>query len=313
MGQYYTVTEEYGEKFFRVPKVFMTNPKYKKMKPIAKLAWAILRDRHDLSVKNKWIDENGRIYFIFGRNKLAEILDCDPKTATSIRDELQKYELLDIQDMGKGFTDRLYLLKPEVTMADVYKIQNEEEQAENPPESSNSKGSEGWGKNSPTHQGKNSPTTEGKLPPPLGEKFPPNDTDISDTEKNDTDNKRNQNQNLSNQLFTMDLPMPLKKYFSKKVSVLVNDSFDIDIVEEFYNTSEHIKPDCSKEDPHGVNKHEYTKIVKWIFENVKRPIGNTHGLIKDYVLRYLSFKMDAIPNDGEADENFWDNAYERML
>nr|WP_265736255.1 replication initiator protein A [Staphylococcus aureus] len=60
----YNINEEYREKFYQIPKVFFTNPKYIKLSNDAKMAWGILRDRLDLSIKNGWVDsKTGNIYF----------------------------------------------------------------------------------------------------------------------------------------------------------------------------------------------------------------------------------------------------------
>ncbi|MGU3127290.1 replication initiator protein A [Staphylococcus aureus] len=51
----YNINEEYREKLYQIPKVFFTNPKYIKLSNDAKMAWGILRDRLDLSIKNGWL------------------------------------------------------------------------------------------------------------------------------------------------------------------------------------------------------------------------------------------------------------------
>lgn len=62
----YNINEEYREKFYQIPKVFFTNPKYIKLSNDAKMAWGILRDRLDLSIKNGWVDsKTGNIYFYY--------------------------------------------------------------------------------------------------------------------------------------------------------------------------------------------------------------------------------------------------------
>lgn len=133
--------------------------------------------------------------------------------------------------------------------------------------------------------------------------------EITSESTTESTSKTNLNQNLSEQIFSMKLPMPLKKFFSKQVSVLVNDSFDIDILEEFYNTSPLVKSDCSIQDISWVNDFEFTKIIKKMFVEVERPIKNTHGLIKNWVLRYLSYKLEGNSDnyfDSNGDDNFWD-------
>lgn len=74
-NQFFTIQENYRERFFQLPKVFFTNPKYMKIKNVSKIAYAILQDRLQLSIKNKWVDEDGRIYFVYTDKKLMDILN----------------------------------------------------------------------------------------------------------------------------------------------------------------------------------------------------------------------------------------------
>ncbi len=66
----FNIKEIQKEKFYRLPKVFFTNPKYTKLSNDAKITWSILRDRLDLSIKNNWIDENGDIFGSVAKLKL---------------------------------------------------------------------------------------------------------------------------------------------------------------------------------------------------------------------------------------------------
>ncbi len=72
MSTNFNIKEIQREKFYQLPKVFFTNPKYTKLSNDEKIAYAILRDRLDLSIKNNWIDENGDIFFIFTNETLKK-------------------------------------------------------------------------------------------------------------------------------------------------------------------------------------------------------------------------------------------------
>ena len=128
MSDYYTKQDMYAEKFFPVPKVFMTNPYYKKgLTDTEKLAYGILKDRFSLSAKNNWFDKKGRIYFIFSQANLMEIfLLLSNKTASNIKTKLIKLGLLEKKSWGQGKADWLYLKKPIVSDDDIYKIENAE-------------------------------------------------------------------------------------------------------------------------------------------------------------------------------------------
>ncbi|EMF45571.1 putative replication initiation protein Rep [Planococcus halocryophilus Or1] len=81
----YNIREEAAQRFYRLPKVFFTNERYKKISNDAKIAFAILQDRLDLSIKNEWFDEEGNIYFLYGNQQLAEILNCSKPTVIKIK------------------------------------------------------------------------------------------------------------------------------------------------------------------------------------------------------------------------------------
>ena len=93
MANKFRVQEEVGERFYRLPKIFFTSDFYKKMSNDAKIAFALLQDRLELSIRNQWFDEDGYIYFLFGNEQLSEILNCSKPTVIKIKKELQKAEL----------------------------------------------------------------------------------------------------------------------------------------------------------------------------------------------------------------------------
>lgn len=77
-----------AERFFRVPKQFFESSYYKKMSAAAKLLYAILKDRFELSVKNNWIDEEGNVYFIFTVEEIGEMLGCGKDKVIKLKKEL---------------------------------------------------------------------------------------------------------------------------------------------------------------------------------------------------------------------------------
>ena len=131
---YYNIKRQYALKFFQVPKVFMTNDKYKKLSAEAKLAFAILSDRLQLSIKNKWFDKDGNIYFIYTGQQLSEILGCSQSKVTAVKNELKNANLLLVKRTGQGRAGHLYLLEPEINDSDIYDIDQLEAQPQNNPE-----------------------------------------------------------------------------------------------------------------------------------------------------------------------------------
>ena len=137
--QFYKSKEIYREKYYQMPKVFFTNEVYKSLSNDAKIAYMLLKDRFDNSVKNNWVDSEDNIYFIYTVAELMTLLNCREGKVSKIKKELEAVNLLKqkkgrVKKMnGKIETtpNLLYLGKPNVTSEDVFKI-NEEQNNVNP-------------------------------------------------------------------------------------------------------------------------------------------------------------------------------------
>lgn len=124
--KYFKKKEQYQERFYQLPKVFFTNEIYKKLSLEAKVAYSILRDRLELSLQNDWVDSEENIYFIYTNENLMEILNLGKNKVVKIKKELESVNLLRQKRLGLNKPNMLYLIKPEVTEDDIYKIQTEE-------------------------------------------------------------------------------------------------------------------------------------------------------------------------------------------
>ncbi|SAO50821.1 replication initiator protein A [Staphylococcus aureus] len=122
--------ENYKERFYQIPKVFFTSENYKNLTNDMKIAYAILRDRLNLSIKNNWVDEDGNIHFVYSNEKLMEILNCKKEKLTKIKKGLENDGLLIQKRRGLNKPNILYLMKPIVTERDIYKIEKEENDVE---------------------------------------------------------------------------------------------------------------------------------------------------------------------------------------
>ncbi|WP_436868521.1 replication initiator protein A [Staphylococcus equorum] len=135
MSNKFYIQENFRERFYQLPKVFFTNPNYQKLSNDAKIAYALLRDRLNLSIKNKWVDSDNAIYFIYTNENLESILNVSKPKVIKIKKELENVDLLEQKRLGLNKPNMLYLMKPEVTENDIYQIQEEE----TPSETSNDK------------------------------------------------------------------------------------------------------------------------------------------------------------------------------
>ena len=123
---YYEADNVYGALFFQFPKVLMYGEKYKHLSSDAKLAYMILKDRLEYSLKNNWVDEDNHIYFIFTNQELVNLFNCSEHKVIKVKTELESIGLLFQKQMGfnpktkKNEPNRLYLSKLDVQATDVY-------------------------------------------------------------------------------------------------------------------------------------------------------------------------------------------------
>ena len=75
--------------FYRVPKVLFTDEKFSNISSDAKLLYGIMLDRMNLSAKNGWVDELGRVYIIFTIEEVKGALGCAEKKAVKLLHELE--------------------------------------------------------------------------------------------------------------------------------------------------------------------------------------------------------------------------------
>ena len=75
----------------------------------AKTLYGILLDRMGLSVKNGWLDEQGRVYIIFPVQEVMDALGCADNKATKLFRELEKFGLIERKRRGLGKPDLIYV------------------------------------------------------------------------------------------------------------------------------------------------------------------------------------------------------------
>ncbi|CAK1255090.1 hypothetical protein R55227_BLOPHJLP_01705 [Fructobacillus tropaeoli] len=182
------------EQFYRIPKVFFTSEKYKDMKLESKTAYAILRDRFELSLKNGWVDDEQNVYFVFTVAALQEILGCGKNKVIAIKKDLAKYGLLEEEKIGFNRANRLYL---GAVTSDFFSENSLEALGDKEVSKSNLRKFENQ-------------TTGGlKSKPPKVSKSNPNDTDYSDTELSDTEIKEKQDDDDYGYIYMMQAPLDI--------------------------------------------------------------------------------------------------------
>ncbi|HFI0096699.1 TPA: replication initiator protein A [Streptococcus suis] len=84
-----------SERYYKLPKLLFESERYKDMKLEVKVAYAVLKDRLELSLSRGWIDEDGAIYLVYSNSKLMAILGCSKSKLLAIKKTLREYGLID--------------------------------------------------------------------------------------------------------------------------------------------------------------------------------------------------------------------------
>lgn len=84
-----------SERYYKLPKLLFESERYKDMKLEVKVAYAVLKDRLELSLSKGWIDEDGAIYLIYSNSNLMALLGCSKSKLLSIKKSLREYGLID--------------------------------------------------------------------------------------------------------------------------------------------------------------------------------------------------------------------------
>ena len=96
--------------FYRIPKLLFTHPAFKGMTTEAKTLYGIHLDRMNLSAKNNWIDDDGRVYIIFTIEEVMEALGCAEQKAVKLLAELDKKTgLIERKRQGLGKPNLIYV------------------------------------------------------------------------------------------------------------------------------------------------------------------------------------------------------------
>jgi len=80
--------------FYRLPKVLITDKRFKDLSDSAKLLYGLMLDRMSLSVKNGWLDEQNRVYIKYSFSGIMEDLNCAREKASKLLKELEEIGLI---------------------------------------------------------------------------------------------------------------------------------------------------------------------------------------------------------------------------
>lgn len=139
--------------FYKIPKLLFTDEHFKNVSVEAKVLYGLMLDRMSLSVKNQWLDGEGRAYIYYSLEDIMDALGCSNKKAITIMKELdaeagigliekkrqgqgkptmiyvKQFVILDVQEC-KNYTSEEKLTIPEVKKLHVLECKNDTSRSE---------------------------------------------------------------------------------------------------------------------------------------------------------------------------------------
>ena len=95
--------------YFRIPKALFQDCRFRQLSTDARTLYGILLDRMSLSVKNGWLDEQGRVYIIYTVREVQESLCCAEHKAVKLFRELEDIDLIERKRCGLGRPSLIYV------------------------------------------------------------------------------------------------------------------------------------------------------------------------------------------------------------
>lgn len=107
---YYYGQESEQFSFYRIPKALFSNPAFANLSTDAKLLYGLLLDRMGLSMRNQWMDEQGRVFIYYTVENIMRDIGCGNQKVTKLLAELEKrYGLIERKKQGLGKPDVIYV------------------------------------------------------------------------------------------------------------------------------------------------------------------------------------------------------------
>lgn len=91
-------SEQYS--FYGIPKQLISDSQFRNVSTDAKLLYGLMLDRMGLSMKNGWLDEQGRVYIFFVLDEIQDLLQCGHEKAVKLLAELDS-------EKGIGLIERI--------------------------------------------------------------------------------------------------------------------------------------------------------------------------------------------------------------
>jgi len=114
----YHLSEDNSNRFYKIPKELCDNPCYRiNLTSDAKLIYAMLLDRMELSRKNNWVNDENEIYLLFTKENISNMLGISETTVYKSFKQLKLLGLIKQVRQGLNKPNMIYIgkIKPDFT------------------------------------------------------------------------------------------------------------------------------------------------------------------------------------------------------
>ena len=241
-------------RFYQLPKFLFEDEYFSKMATDAKVMYALLKDRFELSRVNNWVDSENNIYLLYTNKQLCSILNYAEPKIIKLKKELEKYNLIINERQGLNKPNKIYLLEPmydkELTNS---KFQNKENVS------------------SGTNESLVQELTNSK----------PNDTDLNNTDYIETENNDTNDLNDTYNIISNDNPH--SNHTNHQHTEFNNDALKFQVLEEL---PQQIKDYLSKFEIREI------RIIKSVLLKGKKSFNNDHDTF--YRLEDVEFELVSV-------------------
>ena len=95
--------------FLRIPKILIKDGRFEHLSNEAKMLFGLLLDRMSLSMKNRWFDDDDRVYIIYTTDEIMIDLNVGTQKCAKLLKELEAYGLIERKKQGFSKPDIIYV------------------------------------------------------------------------------------------------------------------------------------------------------------------------------------------------------------
>ena len=95
--------------FIRIPKILMTGDTFSNLSSPSKIMYGMMIDKMGSSLKNKWLDEEGRVYIVYPVTEIQADMNLSKRKTLDCLSELEAIGLIEKRRRGGGLPSIIYV------------------------------------------------------------------------------------------------------------------------------------------------------------------------------------------------------------